>query len=73
MKIDLKKEFDSVYWGFIKDLLGCLRFPPIFIKWITAYLTTISFTINLNGGTAGTFKVDEGLDKGIPYPPSYLF
>ena len=28
MKIDLKKAFDSIYWGFLKDLLEKLQFPP---------------------------------------------
>jgi len=28
MKIDPKKAFNSIYWGFVKGLLGQLQFPP---------------------------------------------
>ena len=56
IKIDLKKAYDLVHWEFLKELLEALRFPTIFIKWITACVTTTHYTITLNGGAAGHFK-----------------
>ena len=56
MKVDLKKAYDSVHWGFIEDMMEYMRFPRVFITWIMACITTGNFTITLNGGVAGQFK-----------------
>ena len=34
MKIDFRKAFDSVQWGFLQSLLGTLGFPPKFVHLI---------------------------------------
>jgi len=72
MKINLKKAFDSIYWNFLKDLLERLQFPPIFIRWTTMCFTTVSFTINLNGGTIGHFQGGRGLRQGDPLSPLFF-
>lgn len=32
LKIDTRKEFDSVSWAFLESLLLNLKFPPLFVK-----------------------------------------
>jgi len=61
MKIDLKKAYDSVHWDCVREILDGLQFPPIFIKWIMACITTTTFTIQVNGSDHGKFKGGRGL------------
>lgn len=49
MKIDLKKAYDSVYWGFIKTLMHVLNFYPKFVHWVRLCLSTARFSILVNG------------------------
>ena len=56
MKIDLKKAYDSVHWDCVREILDGLQFPPIFIEWIMACITTPTFTIQVNGSDHGNFK-----------------
>ncbi|XP_060210572.1 uncharacterized protein LOC132637509 [Lycium barbarum] len=53
MKIDLRKAYDSVEWGFEQEILYGLNFVVKFIKWIMEYITTTQYTIALNGGLHG--------------------
>jgi len=52
MKIDLKKAYDSVSWGFIEEMLEYMSFPRIFMTWILACVRTTNFTFTFNGGAA---------------------
>jgi len=72
MKIGLRKAYDSVYWGFLKDLLKSLQFPPIFIQWIMACVTTVSYSISLNGETTGRFQGGRSLKQGDPLSPLFF-
>ena len=69
MKVDLHKDFDSVHWVFLQDLLQALNFPPIFILWIMACITSVQFTIAINGQQGDFFKGKRGLKQGDPLSP----
>lgn len=72
IKIDIKKAFDSVHWGFIINTLIAMGFPSLFIQWLTECITTPSFSIKVNGRLEGFFKGARGIRQGNPLSP-YMF
>ncbi|KAL0283960.1 UNVERIFIED_CONTAM: Retrovirus-related Pol polyprotein from type-2 retrotransposable element R2DM [Sesamum radiatum] len=72
IKVDIQKAYDSVQWDFMLECLKLFRFPSKFITWIAQCLTTVSFSISLNGSVHGFFAGARGLRQGDPMSP-YLF
>ncbi|XP_030923019.1 uncharacterized protein LOC115949894 [Quercus lobata] len=72
IKLDLQKAYDKVNWKFIQSVLSRFGFRDIFISWITACLSSVSFEVIVNGGKSEQFKPSRGLRQGDPLS-SYLF
>ncbi|XP_021744067.1 uncharacterized protein LOC110710117 [Chenopodium quinoa] len=49
VKVDLKKAYDSVEWGFLITVMQELGFPQRFFDWIWNCLTSVSYCILING------------------------
>lgn len=72
LKVDLKKAFDSLDWGFIFKIFQALEFPESFITLIRQCVTTTRFSVAINGEMCGYFNGSKGLRQGDPLLP-YLF
>ncbi|GKB40141.1 ribonuclease H-like domain-containing protein [Tanacetum coccineum] len=58
-KVDIQKAYDMVDWRFLDTILKSFRFQPTMIKWIMAFVTSASFSLNINGNIHGFFKVES--------------
>ena len=61
MKIDLLKAYDSVDWYFIRLVLMKVGLPIASIKWIMACITSIRYTVIIDGMPNTFFDARCGL------------
>ena len=71
-KLDFEKAYDHVEWDFLDFVLRMKGFGSLWRKWILGCLSTVSYSIFINGRPRGKFKGSRGLRQGDPLSP-FLF
>ena len=71
-KLDIEKTYDHISWSFLLAVLKKMGFGERWIKWIDWCISTVKFSVLINGSPSGFFKSSRGLRQGDPLS-SYLF
>ena len=58
-KIDFEKAYDHVKWDFLDHVLEKKGFSPRWRKWMSGYLSSVSYAILVNGSAKGGLRHRE--------------
>ncbi|GKD81664.1 protein LAZ1 [Tanacetum coccineum] len=63
-KIDIQKAYDTVDWHFLETIHIRFGFHRTMVKWIMACMTSMSFSLSINGNVHDYFNGKRGLRQG---------
>ncbi|GAA0167195.1 hypothetical protein LIER_40330 [Lithospermum erythrorhizon] len=72
LKLDMQKAYDRTEWGYLKGILEKLGFPEAFITQIMEYISSMSYSVIINGEEHGFLKPSRRLRQGDPLSPYLL-
>jgi hypothetical protein len=61
LKLDLKKAFDNIKWGFLRLILLSVGFGVKISDWVMSCVTSANFVVLINGEATKFFKSERGL------------
>lgn len=73
LKLDMTKAYDRMEWGFLIQVLKCFGFGERWIGWVQQCISTISFSVLLNGSPLGLFSPSQGAKAGVPSLPIFIY
>lgn len=65
----MSKAYARVDWSFLRVILLTMNFSPIWVNWIMESVTTVTYTLLINGSPSQSFKPKKGLRQGDPLSP----
>ena len=68
-KLDVEKAYNHVNWGFIMYMLQRCGFSDKCRKWIICCISTVKFSILINGSPSNFFGSSRGIQQGDPLSP----
>jgi hypothetical protein len=71
-ELDLSKAYDHVDWCFLRQVMERLGFHSKFVQWIMTCVTTVRYSVRLNGTDFSPFRLSHGQRQDDMLSP-YLF
>ncbi|CAN0905267.1 Transposon TX1 uncharacterized 149 kDa protein [Linum grandiflorum] len=72
IKIDISKAYDRVEWDYLEEVLRKVGFEERWIRWMMLCVTSVRYTVQVNGEGVGPIIPSRGLRQGCPLSP-FLF
>ena len=72
LKIDMCKAYDRVNWNFLKAIMLAMNFSNTWVNWVMECVTTVKYTLLINGIPTQTIHPTRGNKQGDPISP-YIF
>ncbi|GLT85699.1 hypothetical protein SLE2022_038800 [Rubroshorea leprosula] len=74
LKLDIRKAYDSVDWHCLESILKAHGFCEKWTQMVMQCVSTVSYTVGINGNQTPFFAPQRGLQQGDPLSPYlYLF
>lgn len=66
IKYDLRKAYDSLEWPILRHVLVAMVFPSLYVEWLMECITSVSYSILVNGVPSPPFQARKSLKQGDP-------